>query len=105
MPLALDPNQTFKVVLASDKGKPQPPVFIMRYKSSRKWRKIAELHAAWADTPDPNTMLDKVFEILGETICDWSNMPGDIGQYSPDKLEDILTPTEAIELMEAAVSP
>jgi len=45
MPLVLEPNSTFRVVLESDKPKPieQQPYFEFKYLSGREWKKVAKI--------------------------------------------------------------
>lgn len=97
MPLAADPNQTFKVILDSDAGKDNPPAFLCRYLTLRQWRQAAKLYDAFfaADTKQPDAMADKLMELIGLLVVGRENMPD-------SHLEDLLTVYEARELMSKA---
>ena len=99
MPLATDPNQTFKIVLKSDKGKDNPPAFIYQFSSCRELRKANEyykkLMAAKTDKALDDTGQKKLFELLKKKLVGWENMTV---KYNPLELESLLTLPEAFEL-------
>lgn len=112
MPLVLEPDSTYEYVLSNDAGKPKEkqPTFIFKYLSSRKWRELARLSDKFdKDTAgdEGDAAMDAVFEAIKMALVGWRNMTWPDGkevEFDPDKLEDILMPDEAIELMQAAVS-
>ena len=109
MPLVLEPNATYDVVLSSDAGKPKDkqPTFIFRYLSGREWKKLAKLSDEFDQKTSGEKALDLVFRAIKMVLFGWRNMNGPDGkeiEYNPDELEAIVTPGEAVELMQAAVS-
>lgn len=110
MPLALNPNANFEVFLASDADTPESerPTFIFKYLCCRDWRKQAEISDLLNDKQaDPEHLLQQVYNAIRLSLIDWRNMPGKAAKprkYTPKKLEDILVPGEAIELLLAAIA-
>lgn len=104
MPLALEPNETFKVVLEHDtkKAKEKQPFFEFRYLSGREWKKIAKQADKMEDSIDGAAAIDKVFDIIRSGLVGWDNMFGPDGKkisYQPKELDRIVTLTEAQELL------
>ena len=109
MPLVLEPDSTYEYVLTNDAGKPKEkqPTFIFRYLSSRKWREVADLSDSFDKDDSGNAAMDAVFEAIKKTLAGWRNMTEPDGRpvdFDIEKLEDIVTPGEAMELLRAAVS-
>ena len=109
MPTALEPNAVYEVVLESDSKKPKDvrPTFIFRYLSSRKWKEMARLSDAFEKDITGEGAIDTVFKAVKMGLASWRNMnrpDGEEIEFDADMLEDIVTPAEALELMEAAVS-
>ena len=98
MPIALDPNQTFKYVLKSDREKENPPTFEFRYLTGRQWRQYAEFFDRLPECQSGTEASQKIFDQVRDALRGWSSM-SDIA-YDPDKLEDITTLDEAKELIE-----
>lgn len=110
MPLILDPEATFEVVLDYDKKKDKKvrPVFVFKYLSARQWKKLAEIHDNFIEWSKIGTdsILNHTFEGLRMVMVDWRNMKtakGESIEFDMEKLEDMLTPSEADELLIAAV--
>lgn len=113
MPLALEPNETFEIVLDSDKNKPQEsqPRFIYRHLTCRQWRqfvkfgdKLKELknEAGEAGEAILDKMMDRIKEKATTNLVGWVNMIDLQGQPIPfalDKFEDIIGLDEANELI------
>lgn len=99
MPLATDPNQTFKIVLKSDQGKKKPPAFIYQFSSCRELREADNLYkkimAAKTDAEINDAGQKKLFMLLRRKLVGWENMGR---KYDPKELEAILTLPEAFEL-------
>jgi len=76
MPLALEPNKTFKVVLESDKKKPadKQPYFEFRFLSGRAWKMLAQKRAEIQKSASGDEAFDKLFEILSVGMVGWGNM-------------------------------
>lgn len=97
MPLFLEPEQKYPVVLDCDKAKSPAPTFFAKSQSMRGQQRIAEtldrLTEAEVSTPQ---LFDETCERLGEVLVGWSNMGRD---YSVDALRDVLSYQEARELL------
>ena len=101
MPVFLEPDQKFSIVLASDKDKPieTRPTFFAKSQSMRGQRRIAEVLDRL--TSDESVTTDQLFtdivDKLAEVLVGWvhmSNIP-----YSKEALEDVLSYSEARELL------
>lgn len=108
-PLALEPNATYPVVLSTDADKPKnkQPTFIFRYLSGRQWKELAKLSDEFDKKTTGEDTLSLVFKAIKMALIGWRNMIGPDGKeikYKPDELDAIVTPNEAIELMQAAVA-
>lgn len=101
MPILLEANSKFEVVLECDKDKENPPKFYFKALSCRDWRKLAKVADSIGDG-DTDDVIDKVFEMITTGLADWSlvNSNGDLLPFEPDKLQDYLTIKEAMELLE-----
>ena len=99
MPIFLEPDQSFSVVLESDKTKPieTRPVFLVKSQSMRNQRKILEvIDIIYKKDVTVDEIFSATIEQLKRVVCGWSNM----GQpFNVDVLEDVLTLTEARELL------
>jgi hypothetical protein len=109
MPLILEPNATYKIVLSTDSDKPESkqPYFSFRYLNGREWLKLARLSDEFETSNKGDNTLQLVFKAIRISLIGWGNMIDIDGQeipYDPAKLEDILIPSEAAELMQAAVA-
>lgn len=109
MPLVLEPKAKFEVVLDCDskKYKEKQPTFIFKYLSSRKWKEMARLSDAFDKDDSGETAIDTVFKAIGMSLVGWRNMTDPDGSeiaFDAESLDDIVTPAEALELMQAAVS-
>jgi len=101
MPIAINPDSTFKYVLFSDRGKENKPAFILRYLTSRQWRKIAKMSEDFETSGGAEKVLDKALDVIKSCLVGWENMSI---EFNFDKIEDILVPVEITELMQAAIS-
>ena len=109
MPLVLEPKAKFEVVLDCDthKLKEKQPTFIFKYLSSRKWKEMARLSDAFDKDDSGETAIDTVFKAIEMSLVGWRNMIDPDGSqiaFDVEALDDIVTPAEALELMQAAVS-
>ena len=99
MPLFLEPDQRFPIVLDSDKDKPAEtrPTFYARSQSMRGIRKIAEVIDMMDAAADMDEMLKLIIDELMDCLTGWANM----GSYtfSRESLEIVLTYPEARELI------
>jgi len=100
MPVFLEPDQKFPIVLASDKDKPAEtrPTFFAKSQSMRGQRRIAVVLDRLTEDKEATTdqLFDDAIEALATVLTGWHNM----GQpYSKDALEDVLSYSEARELL------
>jgi len=113
MPMALEPTQTFEIVLESDRGKPpdERPVFLARYLTGRQWRQVSEMDEAMAAAAGGAAACDVLYDALRRCIAGWRNLINVSGApivvagreiasgahvpYRPEALEDVLTVAEA----------
>jgi hypothetical protein len=109
MPLALEPNETFEIILESDKDKPREtqPRFIYRHLTCRQWRIIAGFRDRLEELKkDTSATLDKAMGELIKTattnLVRWVNMidlQGNPVPFDIEKFEDIVGLAEANELI------
>jgi hypothetical protein len=104
MPLALDPNQTFKIILESDKDKPArlQPCFVYSYLTGRQWLAVASLQDQLDDLTAADQIVDKVFQAASTGLVGWENMidrNGEPVEFNIDTLDMIVGVIEAQELI------
>lgn len=101
MPISLEPGQRYPIVLESDQDKDESirPTFFAKSQSMRGQQRVGEVLDMWSenDSLTLKQLFDSTVEVLSEVIIDWQHM-GDI-PYSPDALRDVLTYSEARELL------
>jgi hypothetical protein len=100
MPLFLEPNQSFPIVLDCDKEKPKEtqPVFFAKSQSMRGQRHIAEvLDSLLSSEKTSGELFTEVVDELEKVLTGWSNMGGH--QYCRDSMELVLSYQEARELL------
>ncbi len=99
MPLCLEPNQRFPIVLDSDKDKPlatRPTFFVVSLSMREQLKLSAGMDAALShDTTEE--IFDATCKLLDDYLVGWSSMgPHD---YSEATVKDFLTHGEARELL------
>ena len=111
MPLPLEPNETFEIILDSDKNKPREdqPRFIYRHLNCSQWRVVANFRNSLEKLKNDKSaenILDRMMTKLKETattnLIGWVNMKDLRGEYIPfdiEKFEDIVGLAEANELI------
>lgn len=111
MPLPLEPNETFEIILKSDKDKPREiqPRFIYRHLTCRQWKKVAKFKDNLdeiAKDKSAKDVLDRMLNEIKETattnLIGWVNMKDLQGNSIPfdiEKFEDIIGLEEANELI------
>lgn len=101
MPLFLEPDQKYPVILDCDADKPKAtqPTFFARSQSMRGQQKIADALDQWTDNPNLSVkeLFSSTIEVLSSVIVGWSNMGGI--EFSGESLSDVLTYQEARELL------
>ena len=100
MPIFLEPNIGFDVVLDADMGKPVDtrPTFVAKSQSMRGQQRILRmLDRLNTDTSVTSDQLfDDIVDVLGDVLCGWRNMSGI--EFAKDRIADVLSYTEAREL-------
>ena len=105
MPLALDPEQTLKIILDSDKDKEASvqPLFVYRYLTGRQWREVGRTRDTLESAKNADEVADKVYLIASTGLVGWENMVdptnGKPIEFDTDRLEDIIGLHEAQELI------
>jgi hypothetical protein len=99
MPLFLEPDQRFPIVLESDKDKPveSRPTFYAKSQSMRGIRKIAEVIDQMDSASNMDEMLRLILDELMDCLTGWTNMGS--YEFSRVSLEIVLTYPEARELL------
>lgn len=95
MPVAIDPDATFRTWLRSDADKDPRPEFEFRYLTNRQWGEIARIQDGLEEYEDGIKAMDAIFDLLKKYLVALHNM----GDYTADRLEDLLTNHEAQELV------
>jgi len=104
MPLGLEPNRKFPVILEVDAGKENPPTFYFKYLTGRDWRKLAEMSDKITSADGGAEAIDLIYESLGKGLVGWENMI-DPETHEPipfdiKELDRMVSMTETHELME-----
>lgn len=97
MPLGLDPDATVELWLDSDADKPieSRPVFLFRFLTCRNVRQVQDLRKQAIDSQvDTLKLIDEAL-LIG--LAGWRNMNGI--PFSPEAINDVLTPQEKWELV------
>ncbi len=101
MPMFLEPGATFPVVLECDKDKPieSQPTFYAKSQAMRGQKRIADVLDRLTTDKDVTTdeLFTDIVEALSTVLTGWANMNGI--DYSKDALMDVLSYTEARELL------
>jgi len=101
MPIFLEPDQRFPVVLDSDKDKPveSRPTFFAKSQSMRGQRKISQVLDRMFSDEDvkPDELFNDALDVLSDVLVGWKNMGGI--EFSRDGLEEVLNYSEARDLM------
>lgn len=101
MPLFLEPEQRFPIVLDSDKDKPAAtrPTFYAKSQSMRSQRKLFEEINSVFDWENKTT--EQIFaeskETLFKNLLGWANMGG--YEFSLESIEEVLSLQEVREIL------
>lgn len=97
MPIALDTDRTFPVVLDSDKGKAAPARFLFRYLTGRQWIALNDVlgRGDETDTKSTSEAFVSLDAELSKALVGWENMPV---PYAGNGLLDVLHPVELYEV-------
>ena len=101
MPISLEPDKSFAVVLDGDKDKPADsrPTFYAKSQTMRGHESVLEVIDS-KHLPDVTVadVFSRTCDKLSEVICDWSNMGSFV--FGKAELKDLLTYQEAVELLQ-----
>jgi hypothetical protein len=101
MPVFLEPDQSFPVVLESDRDKPADsrPVFFAKSQSMRGHERILAVLDSLRNDENitPAELFANTCAALGTVLTGWRNMSGH--EFSVDAIRDVLTYQEARELL------
>ena len=101
MPIGTSRNQTFNVILDSDKDLDPQPTFIYRFLTMRQWKRLMKMDDQLGSAK-PDEQMDLMMEACGMGLVGWKNMTDpDTGQSIPfdkDRLQDLLSIEDAQEL-------
>jgi len=101
MPLFFEPGQKYPIILDSDADKPidVQPTFYARSQSMRGQQRVGTVLDLWTSSPNISIaeLFDETIAVLAEVFVGWQNMGGK--EYSADAMREILTYTEARELL------
>jgi hypothetical protein len=99
MPLFLEPDQGFPIVLDSDMSKPIDlrPTFFAKSLSMREQNKLSSaIDLIFEDAKSTNDICDRTVEVLNRYLVGWKNM----GQFEfGSDIRDFLTQQEAMQLL------
>jgi len=108
MPLALEPGETFRVVLEADRAKPEPrPVFLVRHLSARQWRRLDEVLSTLETSASGGEALGRVLDALRPHVAGWQHLVGPDGAavpFDPGELDAVLALPEVYELAYAVLA-
>jgi len=110
MPVLLEPDQKYPIVLEGDIGKDPEPTFFAKAQNMRGQTRIATLVDEWSK-PDEGTtvvsLFDAAVELLGDVLTGWKNMIDPVSgqpiEYSVEQLREVLTYNETRQLIRAVM--
>ena len=100
MPVFLEPDQKFPIVLERDKDKPAEsrPTFFAKSQSMRGQRRVADtLDRLREKDVSTKQLFDEIVETLGAVLVGWSNMGI---PYAKESIENVIDYFEARELLQ-----
>lgn len=100
MPIFLEPNKTFEIVLDSDASKPleSRPTFFAQSQSMRSQQELAkQIDSITENNPTLPELFSKTVDEVMKVVTGWKNM-GD-WEFSKESIEQVLTYGEARELL------
>lgn len=101
MPLALSGKQ-LELVLATDQELNEPPTFVFDYLPASRWTQAAGHFDSITAESKGAEAVAKIFDALRVGLRGWRNLKdanGNVIEYDPARLHEILTPEEAKELL------
>lgn len=80
MPIFLEPNREFPVVLESDKGKSPEPTFYARALSMRMQAEVSDVLDKWLGNVNFDELLAATVDVLLKVFTRIENMPGELSK-------------------------
>lgn len=98
MPVCLEPDRSFPVVLDSDMDKPTEtrPTFSVRGLSMREQQKLGDALNASMELTTTESIFNATCELLGKYVIGWANMGPHV---YPCDMQEFLNHQEARELL------
>jgi hypothetical protein len=100
MPIALDPEQRFPIVLDCDADKPaetRPTFYVKALSMREQMRMSSSLDAIFEDAKTTEVICQRTVDVFGQYVVGWSNMgPHEFGSAD---IRDFLTQQEAMEIL------
>ena len=100
MPLFLEPNQRFPIVLDCDADKPaesRPTFFAMSLPMREQTRLSADVDKIFEDADTTDQICDRTVELLNGKLTGWANMG--TFEFGKSDLREFLTQQEAMQLL------
>jgi len=100
MPIAIDPEATFPLILPGDVDKPiaEQPRFIYRNLTARQWLAVCNSLDKMDECKTNEDLITLIFDGCRTGLVGWENMGR---KFNPNELEDVLTFIEATQLLVA----
>jgi hypothetical protein len=105
MPIALDPEQRFPLVLDCDKNKPtdsRPTFFVKALSMREQVRLSASIDAIFEDAKSSEVICDRTVDVFSQYVVGWSHMGPH--QFGSADIRDFLTQQEAMEILRKIMS-
>lgn len=80
MPIFLEPNREFPVVLESDKDKTPKPTFYARALSMRMQQEVSDVLDKWLGDVNFDDLLSATVDVLLKVFTRIKNMPGELSK-------------------------
>jgi hypothetical protein len=99
--IAIDPNETIRIVLQMDAANPLPPTFIYRFLTMRQQRQVDRWISDKDEDGKPKNGDQYYADVLSaaaEGLAGWENIPGN-PEFGSVPLDDLLTLEEIWELI------
>lgn len=106
MPVCCDPRKRLPLVLDADKDASPTPTFVFRYLSGRRFMELADMQEAALAANTTRDALAAIYNAIRVGLVGWHNvMDPDAAEptplaYDPARLEDVLSVSEAKELLD-----
>ena len=105
MPLACDPHAAVRVILSTDRDKPNPPTLLYRHLSYRQWIELQHLQDTLSGA-DADQVICAQLDWLKRGLVGWERMPDPEAPerclpFDADRIADLVTMYEVQEILQA----